>query len=126
MGTCRESPDFFLNGVVPCTDHCANYIGTLSFMRDRQERGGNAWEGKENEYSDGQEKERKSGAMQLRIHAKASTHKCADKVHTSLWTLYPHESVDINCVENWSACMWINSPQINIHILTTNSPHDCG
>ena len=70
-------PGFFLNGVVPCT-----------------------------EYSDGQEKERKSGAMQLRIHAKASTHKCADKVHISLWTLYPHESVEINCVENWSACMW--------------------
>jgi len=87
----------------------------------------------ENEYSDGQGREGKWGAMQLWIHAKASTHKCADKVHITLWTLYPHESVDI-LVEKWSTnmctlvstCLWINSPQTNIHILRTNSPHDCG
>jgi len=56
-------PGFFLNGVVPCTDHCANYIGTCTvvpYMRDRQEREGNAWDGRR--ISDGQEKEGEMGS----------------------------------------------------------------
>jgi len=54
-----------------------------------------------------------------------STLVCGHFIHMNLWT---------SCVENWSTNMWtlvsicmsINSPQINNHILKTNSLHDSG
>jgi len=58
-------PGFFLNGVVPCTDHCANYIGTLSFPICVTDRKGKVMHGREGELVMGKKKRGKWGAMQL-------------------------------------------------------------
>jgi len=49
-------PGFFLNGVVPCTDHCANYIGTLSFPICVTDRKGKVMHGTEGELVMGKKK----------------------------------------------------------------------